>query len=75
MTSERIKELVSWYEVPLRYACRLLGDDGCISFPGPMKVAVYEGTFQARFLLPLHPFIERLLARYGLVLVQIYSNA
>lgn len=34
-----------------------------------------EEIFEVGFRLPLHPFIERFLARYGLVLAQIQLNA
>lgn len=56
---------MSRYEVPLEFMYRLLSDGKCISCPGPIEVVVYKETFQARFHLPFHPFIERLLARYG----------
>lgn len=34
-----------------------------------------EETFRAKFHLPLHSFIERLLARYGLVPTYLHLNA
>lgn len=63
------------YEVPSEFMCRLPYDTKCISCPNPMKVAVCEETFRVGFRLLLYLFIKHLLARYGLVLVQLHPNA
>lgn len=67
MISDKMKELVLRYRVPLEYVYRLLGDDECISCPSPMKVAICEEIFLAGFFLPLYPSLERLFIKYGLV--------
>lgn len=63
LITEQLREIVSKYRMPPEFMRRLLDDGECISYPGPMKVAMCEETFQAGFYLPLHPFIEWLLAR------------
>lgn len=71
---EQIREIVSRYRVPLEFVCRLLGGSKCISCPGSVDVAVCEETFRVGFCLPLHLFIEWLLAKYGLMPAQIHPN-
>lgn len=60
--------IVLRYEVPREFMSRLPDDTECISYPGPIEVAICEVTFRVGFYLPHHPFIKHLLARYGLVL-------
>lgn len=60
--------------MPPDYVYKILGDDEYVSRPDPMEMAICEKTFQPEFHLPLHPFIERLLVRYGLVHAQIHPN-
>lgn len=72
---ERIRKIVSRYGVPLIYICKLSGDSECISCLSPIKVVVCKEIFRASLHLPLHPFVEKLLARYGLVPMQIHYNA
>lgn len=58
---ERMGELMSRYEIPPEYVCRILSNDKYISTPDPLEVFVCEETFWIGIPLPLHPFIERLL--------------
>lgn len=67
MTAERIKEILSRYGVLPEFLYRLPDSNECISYPGPMEVAMCKVTFREGFHFPLHPFIKRLLARYRLV--------
>lgn len=63
------------YGVPSEFIYRLPSDTKSISCPSLMEVVVYKETFRAKFYLPFYPFIERLLARHELVLVQLHLNA
>lgn len=66
--------IVLRYRVLSEFICRLFGDTDCVSCPAPIKVIVCEEMFKVGFLLLLHPFIKRLLARYRLVPAQLHSN-
>lgn len=41
MTVEWIKEIVSKYGVPPKFVYKLLGGSECISYLGPIEVAIY----------------------------------
>lgn len=75
MTEERMAQVMFRYGVPSDFIYRLPGDTECFSYPSPIEVAVCEEMFKVGFCLPLHLFIEHLLARYGLVPVQLHPNA
>lgn len=75
ISSKRMGELILRYDVPTENMCRTSSDKKYVSNPSPLKVAICKETFYARFYLPLYPFIERLLVRYGLVPTQIHLNA
>lgn len=68
-------KIVLRYGVPSEFVCRLPGNTECISYSGPMKVAICKETFKARFCLLLYLFIEGLLGKYGLVPTQLHPNA
>lgn len=59
--------LMSRYGIPLKYVYRIPSDDEYILTLSPLEMVVFKETFWARFGLSLHPFLERLLVRYGLV--------
>lgn len=61
------KELITMI-VPSEFICRLPCHNECISYPGPIE------TLKVKFCLPLYPFIECSLARYGLVPMQLHLN-
>lgn len=67
MSLERIRKLMLRYEVPPKYMYKIISDNEYIFSSRPLEVVVCEETIWTGFRLPLHPFIERFLIRYGLV--------
>lgn len=63
MTIKKMSELVSRYEVPTGYVCKIPADSKCISIPSPLEIGVCEESFRAEFRVPIHPFIEGFLDR------------
>lgn len=67
ISKKRMNELVLRYRGLPSYICRVSHNDEDVSTLGPLEVSVFEESFRARLCFPIHPFIKRLLSRYGLV--------
>lgn len=61
MSLEKMGELVLRYGVPFGYICKVFNDDEYISTPCLLYISMCDESFQTRFYLPRHPFIETLL--------------
>lgn len=72
---KQMADIVLRYGVPNEFVCRLPSDDKSISCASPIELFVCDETFKAGFCLLLNPFIKCLLARYGLIPVQLHLNA
>lgn len=66
MIERRIEELALRYGVPLNYIYKVPSFEEYVSTP--LEIDVCKETFKARFMFSVHPFVEELLSRYGLVL-------